>query len=79
MIVDGAGQTVMTEVAGALMVIETTGAAELAVLQDTHAGIRETPNLTVLRAVVRHLHHGASCDLIGSKHTELNANNGFCL
>jgi len=40
--IDGAGETVVTEVAGASVVGLAAGAACLAIVQNTHAGVEET-------------------------------------
>jgi hypothetical protein len=67
----------MTEMAGALVVVETAGTAQFPVLQHTHARIGKATNDTLLRTVSGNLHYGASCDLIWAEHPKLDAHNGF--
>jgi hypothetical protein len=69
----------MPEVAGAAVIVLATGATELAVLQNSHAGIGESCDLAFLGAVASDLHHGSSDDLIRAKHSELDADDRFSL
>lgn len=71
------GQLVVPEMAGALMVVETAGAAQFPILQHTHARIGKAADDTFLRTVSGNLHYGASCDLIWAEHPKLDTHNGF--
>lgn len=59
------------------MVVEAAGAAELAVLQDSHARVREAADLTFLGIMGGDLYDGALRDLFGAEHSELYADDGF--
>jgi hypothetical protein len=58
-----------------LMIVETAGATELAVLQYAHSRICESTDFALLSAVRRDFYHRTSRDLIGAEHTELDADN----
>lgn len=78
-VVNRAGESVVAEVTRALVIVQTTGATQLAILQYAHTWVREAANLAFLRIVSRYLHDGSSFDLIGAEYAELDAHNGLRL
>ena len=65
----------MSKVARAPMIIESTRAAEFTILQNTHAWISKTSNLTFLGTVTRDFYDRTSNNLIRTEDTKLDANN----
>ena len=62
--------------AGALVICLSAAAALLAVIKNTHARVKQPPNLWLIPLVsprVCHLYDGAALNLVWTKHTNLNS------
>ncbi len=73
-LIDRPGQMMMTKVARAAVIVETTRTTELSILEDSHTGIRKTADLAFLGVGRRNLHHRAPDNLIRAKDGKLDAN-----
>ena len=69
----------MTKMPRAVMIVLAAGPANLTVLQDTHAGIKETVEFTIRGASVRNFANRATNNFIGAEDTKLNAYNCLCI
>ena len=67
----------MAEVARAVVVVKSTGAAELSVFQNAHARIGQPADFTFLRVMRRDFYYRAPDDFIRTEEAELDANNGL--
>jgi len=71
---------VVAKMAGAVVIGLTAGAARLAILQNTHAGIKQSTNFrfgALIDRMRRNFHHGTTFNLFGAEDSKLNTNNGF--
>jgi hypothetical protein len=76
-VIDRAGEFIVSEMAGTLVVVETTRTAEFAVLKNTHTRVGETPDHSFLGAMLGDFHHGTSFNFFRAENTKLDAYNGF--
>ena len=76
-VIDGPSKRIMTEMAGTVVVVLTTCTAHFAILQHTHAGIKETTELPFGRGRGGDLTHRSAHNLLWTENAELNAHNGL--
>jgi len=79
-IVNRASKSVVAKVSRAVIIGLTARAALLAILQNAHTGIKETPNLgliTLISIIGSDFNHGPFLNLIRRENTELDTQNRF--
>ncbi len=75
-VVDRPSETKVPKMSGALVIRLTTAAALLAVVQNTHAGVKETADLrlrAIIGAGVGNFHNRTALNLLWAEHANLNA------
>ena len=74
--IHGPGESVVTEVPRTAMICLTAGSADFPIVQDTHAGIKETTDLGLIAlkgGLCDDFHDGSLLNLVGRHNTELDA------
>jgi hypothetical protein len=80
--IDWAGKAIMTKVTGASVIGLAAGTTCLAIVQNTHTGIKESTNLRFISfiCILRgDFYDGTSLNLLRTENSELNPNNRFNL
>jgi len=64
-------ERIVSEMSGTIMIVLAAGTADLAVLKDSHAGVKETTEFTVLGAGARNFAYRTTYDFLWAEDAEL--------
>jgi hypothetical protein len=74
-VVDGPGKMEMPKMTRAVVIVLSTGPADLAVFENAHAGIKETVEFAVGRGGARNFAYGSAYNFFWAEHSKLDPYN----